>query len=395
MKVLNCILENRFGGPHRRNLSIAERLSKQGIETLFLIGHKSEDPFASESFTCFSLKRLQCVERTRPLSSALLFLVFLPCNVIAVCRIIKRHRIDMVHINGLLNVVPALAAALLRKPVLWHCNDGGLPNIVVKASLPCIALLADRCIVQGRKIGEQLFGRKHRLWKKTEIVYPPVDTERFCRDSVDPLKAEQLRKQLHLNPERICIGTVGNINPCKGVEHFIRAAAIVREKVDNAVFLIVGKKLETQRQYEASLHELITALKLEDAVVFAGFIEAMPEMYSLFDVFVLSSVRESCPNALLEALSMSVPAVATDVGSVTELLDPLSLESVVEPGDPRAIARRILRLLETPDNNSAEQTRRARSRVEERFAVDIIADTQRRIYESLVQSHTEKRTPRP
>ena len=233
------------------------------------------------------------------------------------------------------------------------------------------------------------------MWKKTEIVYPPVDTKRFCRETIDPLIAERLRKRLNLNPERVCIGTVGNINPCKGLEHFIRAAAIVRKKVDNAVFLIVGKKLETQQQYWASLHELITALKLEDAVVFTGFIEAMPEMYSLFDVFVLSSVRESCPNAVLEAISMGVPVVATDVGSVTELLDPVSLDSVVEPANPQAIAQSILRLLKTPENDIAERVRNARRRTEELFAVDIIADKQRCIYETLVKSHTEKRTLKP
>lgn len=392
MRVLNCILDNRFGGPHRRNLMIAEHLSKQDIETIFLIGAKSNEQFMPEMFACYSLRHLQCFTRARPLFSVFTFLVFLLANILAVCRIIKRQRIDIVHINGLMNIVPALAAALMRKPVLWHCNDGGLPNIIVKAYLPCITFLSDKCIVQGSKIGNQLFGNRRRLWKKTVTTYPPVNTKQFCRDTVNPDKVLQFQKQLNLNPDCILVGSVGNINPCKGFEHFISAAAMVRKQFENTRFLIVGKILDTQQAYYDSLRKLVAALKLEDAVIFTDFTEAIPELFSVMDLYVLSSVRESCPNVVLEALSMEVPIAATNVGSVAELLDLDEASSLVKPGDPVALARRMLEILETPKKDMASHTSRGRKRAENLFDIATISDKQCHIYKELLQLHSTKQT---
>lgn len=383
MRVLNCILENRFGGPHRRNLTVAKGLRSHGIETIFLVGYKTREKVTFEDFECHSVEHSQFLRRKRTFTGLVLFTLFLPYNVYKICKIIKRRRIDLIHINGLLNVIPALAGVVRRKPVVWHCNDGGLPHVVVKIVTPLVLLLSSKCIVQGKNIGERLFGDVRRLWAKIEIIYPPVDAIRFSRESVDIRKVELLRGQFNLNSGQVCVGAVGNINPCKGFEYFIKAAAIVRGHVGNAKFLIVGSKLDTQKDYWDKLQNLVSQLRLKNTVLFVGFSNDMPELLSLLDVFVLSSVRESCPNVVLEAMAMRVPVVATDVGSVAELVGADHSGVLVEPNDHEAIANAILRLLKKPKAELGKMVCEARKRSERLFAVERICDEQRNVYEAL------------
>jgi len=383
MRILNCILEERFGGPHRRSFTVAEELRKHGVETVFLIGCKESQNAGFDGFPCYSIRHSQCARRRHCVTAFLLFAFFLPYNIYWIHKIIERHRIDLIHVNGLLNIVPPLVAKLRRKPVVWHCNDGVYPRVIVKLLTPLVLLLSDRSVVQGKRIGRRLFGERTGVWEKLEVVYPAINDKKFSRETVDVSKVQQLSERFDLRSDDICIGTIGNVNRCKGLEHFIRAAALIRDRVPNAKFLVAGSRLDTQEDYWRELQQLISELRLGDHVVFLGFTDAVPEFLSMLQVFVLSSVRESCPNVVLEAMAMGVPVVATDVGSVSELVGTQDSETLVPSGSHEAIADGVLRLFDKPKAEIDGIVCRLRDRAARVFGVDRVCRQQKRIYEEL------------
>ena len=129
------------------------------------------------------------------------------------------------------------------------------------------------------------------------------------------------------------------MNRFKGLTYFIEAAGRIKSRVPSAKFVIVGRKLDTDPGYWDHLQQLTEQLGLKQDVVFTGFREDVPAILSALDVFVLASIEESCPVALLEAMAMKVPVVATDVGAVSEMVLHGRTGFVVPPREPRGYRR--------------------------------------------------------
>jgi glycosyltransferase involved in cell wall biosynthesis len=150
----------------------------------------------------------------------------------------------------------------------------------------------------------------------------------------------------------VILGTVGNLTPQKGHEFLLEATALVRARNTAAKVLVVGSSYQTHRGYEQQLHRLCERLGLvvgRDAV-FAGGLEDVRPALAAMDVFVLSSVprSEGAPTAMEEAMMMSRPVVAADVGSVSELIEDGVTGFLVPPFDPRAISQAVLRVIGDP-----------------------------------------------
>jgi glycosyltransferase involved in cell wall biosynthesis len=144
---------------------------------------------------------------------------------------------------------------------------------------------------------------------------------------------------------------------------------------------VVGRKLDTDPDYWEQMQQLAAECGLKEDLIFAGFQEEIAGLLSSWDVFVLSSVLESCPNVVLEAMAMRVPIVATDVGAVSELVLDGRTGFVVPPHDAEALARAVLAYLAMPKEQVLNMTDTARKRVEDMFGVDIMAWQQFQVYE--------------
>jgi glycosyltransferase involved in cell wall biosynthesis len=384
MKVLNCISDSRFGGPHRRSFSIARELQAHNIDTLFLFGKKDDQPVQAEGFRYFLLDHIQMITRRAPLRNLLRFLLALPVNVLKIRRIIETDNIDIVHINGLYNVVPALAAAIARRPIIWHCNDNYVPEPLRKVLLPLLGFLADRIVIQGRSIGRRDLKNNAALWRKATVLYPGINAARFDPDIITAGEKQSLRAEFNIPEGWLLVGTIGSINYLKGHRFFIQAARQIKQQIGNVKFLIVGQRLRTTGRYWQRLQQQVQHLGLADDVIFTGFRHDIPQILSILDVFVLASIAEACPNALLEALAMKVPTVATDVGAVSEVTAGNAACTLVAPKDSIAIGRAVLHYLQKPPGQISSALDQARQRVENLFALDKIAQQQENIYRKLL-----------
>ncbi len=384
IKVLYCILDSRFGGPHRLAQTTARQLRDYGVETCFLLGQKSQDVWQPNGFEVFACRRIQCFTRRHPLWNFLAFCCFLPGNLLRIRRIIRSHDIGIVHVDGVTNFVPALAARWTRTPVVWHYNDH-LPNPFKWLLLRLVRGLACTVIVQGQKLKEVRTGSDLKLHNRTVVLYPGIDLREFNPVRYDAPTRARLREELGVPADSPLVGMVGNLNRLKGHAYFIQAAQRIKVQVPHAKFLVVGRKLDTDPGCWEQIQQLTAECGLQEDMIFVGFRENVAEILSILDVFVLSSILESCPNVVLEAMAMEVPVVATDVGAVSEIVWQGRTGLVVLPRDAAALARSVLAYLTMPKEQVRNIVTTAKKRVETTFGTDIIAQQQYRVYERVFE----------
>jgi glycosyltransferase involved in cell wall biosynthesis len=158
------------------------------------------------------------------------------------------------------------------------------------------------------------------------------------------VEIEKEKTRLGIGLDSKVVGTVGKLREEKGIEYFIRAAHIVLQKYPQTTFLVVGDGPLRQ-----NLEKLAKQLKVENNILFTGYRQNVPVILSLFDIDVMPSLTEGSPLALLEAMAMGRPIIATDVGGIKEILEDKKTGLLVQPRDSSALAQGILHLFENQE----------------------------------------------
>lgn len=239
--------------------------------------------------------------------------------------------------------IEAVAAALVaRVPAVIHVEDGfgNDERLTLKARrVWARRLLLNRIrttIVPSHAL-LRICLERFKL-RPTRVSYIPngVDTHRF---SPSPDVRSQIRAQLGIAQQAVVFGMVGRLSPEKNVSLALECFAQVA--LPDVRFLLVGDG-ECRRALEAE----VRSRGLEGRIFFAGSTSAPERFYRAMDVFVMSSLTEQMPLALLEAMACELPCVCTDVGDTVRMLAAPNRRLVI-PGDERARFADALRELAT------------------------------------------------
>ena len=158
-------------------------------------------------------------------------------------------------------------------------------------------------------------------------------------------QARQLRGELGWADNPV-IAIVGRLQGWKGQETFLRAAALVLQRIPSARFLVVGGAiLGWEGDYEAQLKDLARELRLGDSVRFVGHQSDVGPWYSAADVVVNASVGEPFGTVLLEAMARCKPLVVTDSGGTPEIVTHEQEGLLVPARNPEAMAGALCRLV--------------------------------------------------
>ena len=181
---------------------------------------------------------------------------------------------------------------------------------------------------------------------------PPrlVDGTKVIRTGVDVTairglrgERERIRATLGLEPEHLVIGTVANFRPQKDYPTLLRAAARVVDAHPHVRFVAVG-----DGPLEHEIVRLRTELSLQDTFLLLGRRDDPARVLAACDVFVLASQFEGLPLALMEALAMGLPIVATSSAGVRECVTDDQEALLVPVGDAVALAAALARAIEDP-----------------------------------------------
>jgi glycosyltransferase involved in cell wall biosynthesis len=202
-------------------------------------------------------------------------------------------------------------------------------------------------------------------------IYNGVDLSRY--ENQEPCCT--LPEEYGMEPGSQIVGVVARLEPEKGHPTLLEAWPAVLRSVPDAYLLIVGEGSRRD-----ALEALTRDLKIAHRVVFTGRRDDVPAVTAALDVAVLPSYREAQGLSILEALALSRPVVASNVGGIPEMITDGVNGLLVPPHDPDALAAAIVRLLR--DHPLADTLGRAgHDMVHDRFDIDIMVSLVQQIYE--------------
>ena len=272
-------------------------------------------------------------------------------------RILVSHRINLLHINDLWWAPIGLAASRLAGiPCITHVRADYTPRHIRNYRLPACQV----CVPVSKAVGRSLEGAGVDS-SRIRLVYSGIDLSQIAENQ----DVASIRIRYKIAPDRVVIGSVGNLLAVKGYEYLIRAVAHIKTAMPSVLCLIVGGG---DRPYAKTLYALVRELGVRDNVIFTGFCDDVYPLLSVMDVFVLASVSEGFGIALLEAMAVSKPVVATSVGGIPEIVIHGQTGLLVKPNDSLALARTISHLLANREQAIA-MGKCGRERVETYFSI--------------------------
>jgi glycosyltransferase involved in cell wall biosynthesis len=294
---------------------------------------------------------------------------------------LQRNRIQIVHTYSFYPNVFAIAAArLARTPVvIASIRDMGVYLTPLQLRVQrLVCRLAHRVVVNAEAVKQWLVADGYDEAKIT-VIPNGVELSRFRQ----PGDGSALRRGLGLPEGSPLVAVVSRLSPSKGLEDFLRAAAILKAKHAAARFLIVGQASPADEGYREALETCVARLGLEGRVIFTGLRLDVPEILSQVSVSVLPSLSEGLSNVLLESMAAGVPVISTRVGGASEAVEDGVTGLLVAPKEPAALAQAIDRLLS--DGALARSYGCAgQRRMTERFGFDTAIQKTERLYQSLL-----------
>jgi glycosyltransferase involved in cell wall biosynthesis len=252
----------------------------------------------------------------------------------------------------------------------------------VKALLEALVIqLADRVVVNAETLRPQ-----GRAGQRTAVIPSGVDTERF-----HPVAGERAAAKARLGfaADRPLIGTVGRLEARKGTSTLLEAFARIEGRDSEEPMLVIAG----DGPLNDELRALATRLGIADRVRLLGDRSDVREVLAALDVFVLPSRTEGMSNALLEAMAMARPIVATAVGGTPEVLSGEAAGVLVPADDPATMATGVARLLAEPAL-AARLGEAARRRVEERYGARAMVRRLEAVYAAVAESGLSARVRR-
>jgi len=176
------------------------------------------------------------------------------------------------------------------------------------------------------------------------------------------------RAELGVEPEDVLLVFVGRVVPIKRLEVLLRALAQTRESGRRLRLALVGDGEE-----RPGLERLAAELGISDDVFFLGYRRELQPVFAAADVAVLSSDNEGTPVSLIEAAAAGLPAVATDVGGVHEVVSE-ETGVLVPPGDPAALGNALAAIAGDEDRRRRFGAAARRRALERYDAARLLAD---------------------
>lgn len=233
----------------------------------------------------------------------------------------------------------------------------------------------DQLIAVSRSIEHKLCDEE-RIQTPVRLIYNGVDLSRYDHQEA----CCTLPTEYGMEPGSQIVGVIARLEPEKGHPTLLEAWPQVLRAVPDAYLLIVGDG-SRREALEARAREL----RIAHRVVFTGRRDDVPAVTAALDVAVLPSYREAQGLSILEAMALSRPVVASNVGGIPEMIADGVTGLLVAPHDARALADAITRLLR--DHPYADTLARAgHDLVHDRFCIELMVSAVQTIYDEGARS---------
>ena len=304
-------------------------------------------------------------------------------------RHITRRNVDIVHAYNFYGNVFATPPARLVAPVTIASIRDRAPYLTAmqKRVQRYACQFADCILVNAAAVRDWLIGEGYDA-SKIAVIRNGVDLSRFDA----PPAPVALRRELNIDARTPLVGVISRLTRLKGLEHFLEAAAMVRSRVPDIRFVIVGETSPMDRGYLGELQRYAERCGVAQDVIFTGLRRDVPAVLSSLTVSVMPSLNEALSNVVLESMAAGAPTVATRVGGTPEAIVDGVTGLLVPPADSAALADAIVRLLHDRQL-AAHLGRAAREHIADHFSVKRMVRATEDLYVRLLERKRRKRLP--
>jgi glycosyltransferase involved in cell wall biosynthesis len=398
IRVLFMIAEyDRISGGQQSLLQLVRRLPEVGVQPLVCFPREGR---CSEAYRAAGIPIVvipgpamlttygQHLLRTSNVSAIWVVLTQMLPYGWKVRREMKRRRISILHCNSVRSLLFAgLIPRLFGCQVVWHVRGQLLP--FGKTVRRAAEMIATSIILVAEALKEQISAKARH---KCRTIHNGIDEEAVPTDSA-PASLPFV-----FEAGGPIVVTVAALTPFKGHHHLVEAARLINEVAPDRkpIFLCIGDLFD--QRYVDYLRARINALAL-DNVHLVGWQPNPFPYYRLADLVVLPTVEreqlrigdesievrsgEGLPRSILEAMYCGKPTVATTVAGTAEEIDDGATGLLVPPGNPKALAAAILRILEMDPAARRQMGEQAAVRVREKFSTDRMVMETFDLYQSL------------
>jgi glycosyltransferase involved in cell wall biosynthesis len=349
--IVEACEDGTVGGSHQALYDLATQLDRRFFEpvVLFYQNNRFADQLRSRDVTVFLYETERAVERAAHdsgrLTGKLRSVAAAPIHRV---RFLRRHRIDLVHLNN----SPAIgyddwlpAARLVGIPCVAHsCGPYRAPH---RAFWRWLACRHDRVIAVSEYVRNTLTGAGMPA-DRIRLIRPGVDIDGF-RARVGR-HADDIRRELGIRRDSLLALMVGNLRHWKGQDIALAALARMRPEIRSRLHLLfVGGTSPGEQAFAAELVATVRREKLEQHVTFLGACTDVPNLVNSADFIIHASrVPEPFGLVIVEGMALGKPVIATHFGGPAEILTSDS-GVLYDPQQPAELATRISALADDPE----------------------------------------------
>jgi glycosyltransferase involved in cell wall biosynthesis len=340
-RIAYFLTPTEFGGAEKVSLNFLQNVNKDLFEIHPILLFR---PWEGDTFFLKELKRAYSSIFKIPVSFGKQDHLWAIRCFRMICSFLRKGHFDLLHTHGYFaDIIGIIPSNILKIPTLSTCH-GFIENdkkLSLYNRLDRIVLrFTDKIIAVSTDIQKDLIesGIKFSQIRIIPNAIPTdIDEASFSKHR------QEARQRFGFSEEDFVLGFVGRLSQEKGVASLIEAAFLARNANCPVKLLLIGEGPQ-----KPELRDTVKRKRFETNVVFAGFQNNIDRLLPGIDVFVLPSLTEGTPMALLEAMAYGIPAIASSVGQIPQIVDSGKSGILVRPGNPQQIGESISFLYENP-----------------------------------------------
>lgn len=364
IKVIHVITDMKIGGAGKWLLNFLINYDKSKLDIKVVIPKGSMLKVEINSLNIETIEVQGIGDKSLDLSS-----------VSAFYKLFKHEKPQVVHTHASLSArIAARMAGVGAIVHTKHCLDRPRAGLKKEVAAGINNQLSNKIIAVSQAVEKNLLEAGISR-DKIQVVYGGVEEVKIL-----PLEEiNQRRASYGIGEKDIVYGIVARLAEIKGHKYLIEAAAKVLQKRKDIKFIIAGTG-----PIEDQLRRMVLDLKIENNVIFTGFIKDIENIYNIIDVNMITSTSEALCLSLIEGMSLGKPMIGTSVGGVPELVIQNQTGLLVPAVDTETLAGAIEEMAEDSKRRLAMGIN-ARVMMLEKFSASKMATEINKLYEEVVK----------
>ncbi|MFQ5707306.1 MAG: glycosyltransferase [bacterium] len=270
-------------------------------------------------------------------------------EVVQLRQLIKRQRINIVHVNDITFFQALIAAKIAGVKSVCHIRFISIKNPAVRRILLLIVtFFSDVIICVSNSVKQQLFDNQERIQRsKIQVIYNPAP------DAIDFYPTlngatKKLKNELQLSPTAFIGCLISKFTHNKGQHILVKAAEILESLgygSSHFQFLLVGGPLKNHMDYYNNILKMLEQNSLNNMIKLLGVRDDVTKILNLCDIAIHVPVHEDpFPGVVLEAMLAGKPVIGSNSGGIPEIIDDMENGFIIPKNDPNALAERLIAL---------------------------------------------------